>query len=141
MNHLLASLSLILFSISGVFFSPKIEVEITGASSDKGFIRVLIFSGEKGFPDQPEKAVKNFSIPPKNRSCKVMVSDLPPGKYAVSVIHDEDNDGKLSTNAVGYPTEKFGFSNNPKVYFSAPGFDKTAFDLGSADKKILITLR
>jgi uncharacterized protein (DUF2141 family) len=141
MHHLLLSL---LFTLMGMFFyapSPKLEIQITQASSDKGNIRVLIFSGEKGFPDQPQKAIKNFSIAPKNKACELTVTDLPIGKYAVSVIHDEDNDGKLSTNPVGYPTEKFGFSNNPKVYFSAPGFEKTAFNLGADGKKILITLR
>ena len=121
--------------------NPKLEIQINHAKSDKGMIRVLIFSKEIGFPDQPTKAIKSLSIQPKNKAGLLSISDLPPGTYAVSVIHDEDNDGKLTTNAVGYPTEKFGFSNNPKVYFSPPSFDKASFQLKPESKKIEITLR
>lgn len=121
--------------------NPKLDIHINQAKSDKGMIRVLIFSKETGFPDQPTKAIKSLSISPKNKSGQISVTDLPPGKYAVSVIHDEDNDGKLTTNAVGYPTEKFGFSNNPKVYFSPPSFEKASFELGSDSRRIQIELR
>jgi uncharacterized protein (DUF2141 family) len=121
--------------------NPKLEILINQANSDKGMIRVLIFSKETGFPDQPTKALKSLSIQPKNKAGYLSIKDLPPGKYAISVIHDEDNNGKLTTNAVGYPTEKFGFSNNPKVYFSPPSFEKVAFELKSDSEKIDISLR
>ena len=137
-------IQLILLSFAFWIQNPKnskLEIQINQAESDKGMIRVLIFSKEAGFPDQPTKALKSLSLTPKNKSGILTVSDLPSGKYAISVIHDEDNDGKLTTNAVGYPTEKFGFSNNPKVYFSPPSFEKTAFELKSESKKIEITLR
>lgn len=137
-------IQLILLSFAFWIQNPKnskLEIQINQAESDKGMIRVLIFSKEAGFPDQPTKALKSLSLTPKNKSGILTVSDLPSGKYAISVIHDEDNDGKLTTNAVGYPTEKFGFSNNPKVYFSPPSFEKAAFELKSESKKIEITLR
>lgn len=121
--------------------NPKLEIQINQTQSDKGMIRILIFSKDTGFPDQPTKALKSLSIQPKNKTGNLSISDLPAGKYAVSVIHDEDNNGKLTTNAVGYPTEKFGFSNNPKVYFSPPSFEKAAFELKAEPKKIEITLR
>jgi uncharacterized protein (DUF2141 family) len=121
--------------------NPKLEIQINQTQSDKGMIRILIFSKDTGFPDQPTKALKSLSIQPKNKTGNLSISDLPPGKYAVSVIHDEDNNGKLTTNAVGYPSEKFGFSNNPKVYFSPPSFEKAAFELKAETKKIEITLR
>ncbi|MCU0399711.1 MAG: DUF2141 domain-containing protein [Algoriphagus sp.] len=121
--------------------NPKLEILISQAKSDKGMIRVLIFSKETGFPDQPTKALKSLSVSPKNKSAVITLNDLPPGKYAVTVIHDEDNNSKLTTNAVGYPTEKFGFSNNPKVYFSPPSFEKASFELGSEPRRIQIELR
>jgi len=141
MIHFILFLS---FSIAAFSQNPKntkLDIHISHAKSDKGMIRVLIFSKEAGFPDQPSKALKSLSIPPKNKGGLLSVTDLPSGNYAISVIHDEDNDGKLTTNAVGYPTEKFGFSNNPKVYFSPPSFEKAAFTLGSDSKRIQIELR
>lgn len=120
--------------------NTKLLIQIHHAKSDQGKIRILIFSSEKGFPDQPENALKSYSITPKNKSGQLLVEDLPEGKYAVSVIHDEDENGKLNSNAVGYPSEKFGFSNNPKVYFSIPSFEKVAFQLTKETKTIRINL-
>ena len=119
----------------------SVQVNIQEASSDRGMIRVLIFSGATGFPDQVGKAVKSFSLPPKNQQVAFTITDLVPGTYALAVIHDQDSNGKLSSNAVGYPIEKFGFSNNPKVYFSPPSFEKASFVLGKTPIKVTISLR
>ena len=119
----------------------SVQVTIQEASSDQGMIRVLLFSGGTGFPDQVSKALKSFSIPPKNKQVAFTINDLAPGTYALAVIHDQDSNGKLSSNAVGYPIEKFGFSNNPKVYFSPPSFQKAAFVLGKTPLKVTISLR
>jgi len=40
--------------------------------------------------------------------------DIPPGTYALVVIHDENMNGKLDTNWVGIPKEGYGFSNDVK---------------------------
>lgn len=120
--------------------SSSLHLQIHHAASDQGLIRILIFSKATGFPDQPDKALKSFSIAPKNKGAILDISDLPAGKYAIAVIHDEDKNGKLNTNAVGYPTEKFGFSNNPKILFSAPSFEKAAFDLKSTSQTLRINL-
>ena len=119
----------------------SVQVNIQEASSDRGMIRVLLFSGATGFPDQVGKAVKSFSLPPKNKQVAFTITDLVPGTYALAVIHDQDSNGKLSSNAVGYPIEKFGFSNNPKVYFSPPSFEKASFVLGKTPVKVTISLR
>ena len=119
----------------------SVQVNIQEASSDRGMIRVLLFSDAAGFPDQVGKAVKSFSLPPKNQQVAFTITDLVPGTYALAVIHDQDSNGKLSSNAVGYPIEKFGFSNNPKVYFSPPSFEKAAFPLGKTPIKVTISLR
>ena len=117
------------------------QVSISGASSNAGSIRILVFSKPSGFPDQVKQAVRSISLAPKSGKANFKLTDLPPGTYAIGVIHDQDNNGKLSTNAVGYPTEKFGFSKNPKVYFGPPSFEKAAFALGKTAVSLEISLR
>ena len=138
------------FLLVGLFFTLEtrgqstpttLQLSITGANSDAGSIRVLIFSKPSGFPDQVSNSVRNMSIAPKSGKASFKLTDLPVGTYAIGVIHDEDNNGKLSTNAVGYPIEKFGFSNNPKVYFGPPSFEKAAFVLGKSPVLVEINLR
>ena len=58
--------------------------------------------------------------------------DLAPGKYAISIIHDENNNDKLDTNFIGIPKEGFGFSNNPRIMFGPPSFEKASFEINQA---------
>jgi uncharacterized protein (DUF2141 family) len=142
MNYLYLVFSL-LFTLETLGQSnlTNLQVSISGASSDTGSIRILVFSKPSGFPDQVKQAVRSISLPSKNGKASFKLTDLPTGTYAIGVIHDQDNNGKLSTNAVGYPTEKFGFSNNPKVYFGPPSFEKAAFVLGKTAVSLEISLR
>jgi uncharacterized protein (DUF2141 family) len=142
MNYLYLVFSL-LFALETIGQSnpTNLQVSISGASSDTGSIRILVFSKPSGFPDQVKQAVRSISLPSKNGKASFKLTDLPTGTYAIGVIHDQDNNGKLSTNAVGYPTEKFGFSNNPKVYFGPPSFEKAAFVLGKTAVLVEISLR
>jgi uncharacterized protein (DUF2141 family) len=139
-----------LFLLVSLFFAletlgqsnqTSLQVSISGANSDTGSIRILVFSKSSGFPDQVKQAVRSISLPPKSGKASFKLTDLPAGTYAIGVIHDLDNNGKLSTNAVGYPTEKFGFSKNPKVYFGPPSFEKAAFVLGKTAVSLEISLR
>jgi uncharacterized protein (DUF2141 family) len=142
MNYLFLLVSLF-FALEtlGQSNQTSLQVSISGASSDTGSIRILVFSKPSGFPDQVKQAVRSISLPPKSGKAIFKLTDLPAGTYAIGVIHDLDNNGKLSTNAVGYPTEKFGFSKNPKVYFGPPSFEKAAFVLGKTAVSLEISLR
>jgi len=44
---------------------PSLQVSISGASSDAGSIRILVFSKPSGFPDQVKQAVRSISLPPR----------------------------------------------------------------------------
>ena len=54
-------------------------------------------------------------------------ADIPPGTYALAVIHDENSNGKLDTNWLGIPTEGYGFSNDAKALLGAPSFAAASF--------------
>lgn len=118
-----------------------LRVTIQETESDRGKILVLVFDQEEGFPDQVEMAVRKFAIAPTNGKAQIELSDLPPGKYAFTVLHDEDDNEVMNTSLLGLPTEKYGFSNNPKIYFSPPSFEKAAVTFGSESKNIEISLR
>lgn len=68
--------------------------------------------------------------------------ELPDGEYAISTFLDENRNKKLDQNLVGIPTERFGFSQNPKILTGPPSYAKCAFLVsGNSELKIkLITL-
>jgi uncharacterized protein (DUF2141 family) len=136
--------SLFLWCGSG-FLHPDIpstlQVQIQGAASDQGKILVLVFNSRDGFPDVVSKAYKQLELVPKSGKAEMTLTDLPSGKYAIVVLHDVDDNGGMTSNRFGVPQEKYGFSNNPKIYFSPPSFDKSAIELKSESKQVTIHLR
>ncbi len=121
--------------------ASDLHVQIGETSSNQGKVLVLVFNRESGFPDQVDKAVRKFALSPENGKAELTLSDLPPGKYAFTVLHDEDGDEKMATNFLGIPAEKYGFSNNPRIYFSPPSFESAAVELDGKSKTIQIKLR
>jgi uncharacterized protein (DUF2141 family) len=119
----------------------QLNLNVVNINANKGIIQVLIFKSPDGFPEEVHKAVKSLSIPVKNFSASVFIKDLSPGKYAVSLFHDEDGDGKLKKNSVGLPIERYGFSNNPTLFFGPPSFSKCAFSVNSSPVLIEISLK
>lgn len=114
-----------------------VTVQLKDIRNTKGSIHYLLFNSEKGYPDDESKGFRKGSV--KADEEKFSIPDLPPGEYALSVIHDENDNGKLDT-FLGIPKEGFGFSNNPKVYFGPPSFKKSKFKLES-DEKIILKMK
>ncbi|UZD24119.1 DUF2141 domain-containing protein [Algoriphagus halophytocola] len=121
----LAFLSILLFlNIPTLPKTGSIEINIQDLSSDKGIIQVLVFDQEKGWPESVDDAWMALGIPIKNGVAKKTIPDVPEGNYAITVFHDEDEDGLIRKNKVGYPLDDFGFSNNPSLLFGVPSFTK-----------------
>ena len=62
---------------------------------------------------------------------------LPPGTYALRVMHDENDNGELDANFVGIPSEPWAFSNNATGNFGPPTWEDVKFELkGEASQNI-----
>lgn len=122
--------------------TATLTVRVTGARNVKGKIGVTLFQDAQGFPDDPSKAIRQQSaeIDPKTMSAQVTFKDVPQGAWAVSVLHDENGNGKMDKNFVGIPKEGYGASNNPKKKRRAPTFDEAKFSLNASEQAIEITL-
>ena len=110
---------------------PKgcLSIRIDNIRNAKGKIGIALFTGEKGFPDKPEKAFAVASTAISGTSQEVVIENIPYGTYAVSILHDENENKKMDKTWIGKPKEGFGASNNPKIRFGPPGFDESGFDL------------
>ena len=116
-------------------------VEITGFRYSEGRAGVLLFAGEKGFPDDPGPAEAKVFSPIDHKRCRVVLKDIPYGTYAVSVFHDEDGDGKPRKSFFGIPLEGVGVSRNPPMRFGPPGFNESSFTLDTPEREVNIIIR
>jgi len=115
-----------------------LTVSITNVRADKGTLLVSVTNTEAGWNNQ-EKPVAATKVAATGKDAVVHFT-LPAGSYAVQVMHDENDNGKMDTNFMGIPSEGYGFSNNPQVMRKAH-FSEAKFDIGDAASSITITLR
>ena len=123
MKKLIISSLLILglLSASNLAAQSKIEITIKNVKEAKGTIRVALFNNEKDFLKQAlESKVVNASD-----GTKVVFENLKPGDYAVSVIHDVNENKELDTGFMGIPQEPYGFSNDARGRFGPPSYDES----------------
>lgn len=122
--------------------AAELTVEVGKLRNLRGVLGCQIFDRAEGFPDQRKRARAGQEHVPQGNFVTCTFKDLPPGQYAVAVIHDEDRDGILETNFLGMPQEGYGASNNKLPGLSAPTFEDSRLTLAPGEKKsIKIELR
>ena len=108
----------------------SLELDVTGLRSARGNVLVCLTANPKAFPDcSKDNAARQLTIA-ATAVREVHFENLAPGAYAVSLIHDENANGKLDTSLM-IPREGFGFSRNPAIGFGPPKFGAARFDIGS----------
>lgn len=116
----------------------NIEVTVKNIKEQKGSIRIGLFTNENDFL---KKAAAGKVVKASTTEIKVVFENLKAGDYAVSVIHDENENGELDTNAIGMPKEGFAFGNNAMGMFGPPSFDKAKVTVNTLPIKQIIELK
>lgn len=130
-------LSTIKIALTGLFISltfstvsaqnGNLTVKVVNFKNNKGNCRFWLFNSAAGFPDE-KKALKIAEVPITGNISQFVFEDLPPGKYAVSVLHDENGNHKFDTNFLGIPKEHYGNSNGARGGMSGPPkFEQCSF--------------
>jgi uncharacterized protein (DUF2141 family) len=78
-----------------------------------------------------------------DRHAQLVFQNLKYGKYAVTVFHDENDNGNLDHNVLRMPAEPLGFSNGFQLglFSGLPGFDKLEFVFGPGTDTIAILVK
>lgn len=131
-SFILASITiLILFSFNiqkGETYSLTIEVK--ELQNSKGVVQFALYNKDGTIPDEDyKKCYKILKEKIQNGSSKVTFSNLPSGKYAVNILHDENENGEIDKGFI-LPIEGIGFSNYQSVGLTnRPNFSKACFEL------------
>ena len=134
---LLCGLVLVLLIISQwAKAQGSVSVEFYGLESNKGKVIFMLFNAENGFPGGVEKAYKSAKVKVKDQQASVNFEDLPFGQYALSAVHDENNNGEIDRNWMGMPKEKVGMSGEGGG--GRPSYEKAVFTLSEAEASIQI---
>lgn len=113
---------------------------IEGTRDVDGYPYVTLFANPDGFPDG-DYSVQDIKLKAAPKPLIVVFDDLAPSTYAVGAYHDENNNGRLDTNFIGYPIEGYALSNGIRTIFSRPRFVDAAFPVGSEDAHVTLLIK
>ncbi len=112
-------------------------VVIKNVKEPKGKVSVALFNREDDFMG---KSLVSQSTVAKSGEVQITFENVIPGDYAISVMHDANENNELDSNAFGIPKEGFGFSNDAMGVFGPPSYEKAKFSF-SGESKVAITLK
>lgn len=138
MKHLLfIILSTILLLNNNLY----LEIVIPNIKQD-GIIYIAIYDNADYYSsgDESQDIMAYNIIEPVFKGVYSKKISLKKGVYAIKVLVDNNDNGKIDLNFFGIPKEQFGFSNNVLGILGVPKFEKASFKLNS-NKKIEIKLR
>ena len=118
----------------------SLTIEVNELRNSTGNVVFALYNREDAFPDEHyKKYYKKLTGKIVNGTSSVIFENIPAGKYAVNILHDENNDGKIKKGLI-MPIEGIGFSNYNSIGLSnKPSFSKASFDVLS-DKKIKVKI-
>ena len=128
-----------LFIIS-IANAATLTVVAKGLKNSKGVVQFSLYNKDGSIPDKKlNKYYKMQRVEISNNKAVAVFTNLPKGRYAVSVFHDENSNGKIDKGLL-MPVEGVGLSNFKSInLFNPPNFKKASFMLDS-NKKIVIDM-
>ena len=126
----------LMIAITGSLFATEqdltLTVNVKELRNSVGVVQFSLYNHDGTIPD--EKFVKYFKQKTsviKNNKASVTFTNLPKGAYAINILHDENQDGKILKGFV-FPKEGIGFSQFDSIGIrTKPSYNKASFQLRS----------
>ena len=131
-------LSLFFFNVCK---SAELTIKILNIDENVGLIHFAVYDKPDFFPENEGKKIGFKKKVTDLVNDEVTINDLGESYYAIAIYHDKNSNNEFDT-FLSIPQEKFGFSNDAKVFFGPPSFDEASFYLKKNQRlKIEISLR
>lgn len=133
----LASLTVLVFLFAGIVNAADLTIKVTDVNSSKGHIIIAVDDALVDFKAfTGDVAGARYRAIPGESS--VTITGIPEGRYAVSVIHDENENNELDMKGQS-PIEGYGYSGVSKPY-RQPKFSEAAMDVKKSTTTITVKM-
>ncbi len=117
-----------------------LHLKITNLENTDGQLIIFVHHGPEGFPRKGMyKVVKTSEL--KLPVTTVTIEGITYGVTAISVLHDENNSGKMDFNWAHFPAEKFGFYKYYKVKLIEPSYEDVEFQVDAPEMELEIIMQ
>jgi uncharacterized protein (DUF2141 family) len=100
---------------------PSVKVVVSSISPATGTVEISLFDSAESFMIEPH--LQQSGTAGEDGSFETEFVSLPEGEYAVVVVHDANDNGKLDSGFLGFGGESYGYSNNARSWFGRPDFE------------------
>jgi uncharacterized protein (DUF2141 family) len=131
-------ISLLLLLTIAATIADTLTVHVATEGPREGVIAILVFKTKKGFPNKPDKAFLKARFPVTAEGpVECVITNLPYGTYALSLLHDI-NDNYKADKMLGFgpPKEPVGFSNFNKKVLKKPKFESTLIHFNAETNEV-----
>lgn len=114
----------------------SLTIKVDELRNSEGVVQFALYNRDGTIPDEKFKHYYKIATSDINDgSATLTFSNLPSGIYAVNVLHDENENGKIDKGLI-LPKEGIGFSNYESIGLSnRPKFSKASFELNTDSTK------
>lgn len=120
------------FNSEGENETFSLTVNVAHLQNSTGVVQFSLYNTEGSIPDEHfEKYFLQLKSSISENESSVTFENIPKGTYAINILHDEDEDGKVTKGFI-LPIEGLGFSNFTSLnLLNRPNYTKARFNLES----------
>ena len=104
-----------------------VSIAVEGLRNSSGVVALTLYPDDPARFLKPRGSLYVTQVNARAGFAQTCIYVPAPGAYGIALYHDENANGKIDRNGLGIPNEGFGFSNNPRIFLSAPSFAKVRF--------------
>ncbi|WP_181950934.1 DUF2141 domain-containing protein [Aurantiacibacter spongiae] len=119
----------------------EVIVEVTNLRSGEGTVRACMTADPERFPRCRDDARSFRVVVPASQAHELHFRGVSPGRYAIALLHDENDNGRADRALGMMPKEGFGFSRDAPVRMGPPKFDEAAIAVGETAQHRSIRMR
>ena len=136
-------IALTALALAGTAHAGKITVEAAQPlQGSDGMFRCALWTQGDGYPGETDNAFKTVAAKIVDNGAVCTFDGIDKGRYAISILHDANNNGKIDLNMLGIPKEGFGASNDvPPGPMSPPNFEDAAFEFDGTELNMALLMR
>lgn len=125
-------------ALSATADAAELSVVVKGLRNGDGRVLVAVCTAASFL--KPDCAL-HASAPAASGAVTVTVPDVPPGRYAVQVFHDENGNVTVDRGLFGIPLEGIAFSNDAPIRFGPPDYKVAEITVAEPATETAMTLR
>lgn len=132
-------LSLAAVALPWTASAADLQVTVVDGPPVPAVLYLALFDSAEAMANNQPLASQKLEL--RDGAAQTVFTGLSAGRYAIRSFADENGNGKLDTNIVGLPTERYGFSNNARGRMGPPSFDAATVPLDADNASISFRLR